>query len=152
MDWRESVDSYAPHSVFRWCSYPKTGGRLGNCCLLWGDELKHDYFPFVAIVGPSWKLSLVVYAFPIAILCVMLWSMHLYDSWKLWGILVGVFFFLLCEISALLTTLSNPGIVFRGMLPSTPEYKNRCSTRSVPLFMLRYVRLRSHRSWFLSLL
>ena len=131
VDWKATLDENTPHSVFQCCTYPKTGGRLGNCYLLWGDELKHDYFPFVAIAGPSWKLSFAMYAIPIIIFVSLLGSMHVYNSWKIWGVIIGIVFFFITEICTLLTTLSNPGIVFRGMLPST----NKCSIRCrIPLW------------------
>lgn len=62
-----------PHSLIKHLKYPKTGrdfgilynigGRLGRNTLLWGNELKHSYFPFVCILGPDWITLLFTYAF-----------------------------------------------------------------------------------------
>ena len=78
VSWKARLKEFEPHSVYRNHTYPKTGGRLGNCYLLWGDELKHDYFPFVAIVGPDWKILFMTLSLPlIVLLCYVGYSLTL---------------------------------------------------------------------------
>ena len=126
MSWKERMKQYEPHPVFKNHAYPKTGGRLGNCYLLWGDELKHDYFPFVAIPGPQWKLSLVALMSPLLVLICLIGSMFFYDSFSVWGLIVGIGIFFVNEFLFLITILSNPGIVFRGVRPASDDTRVRC--------------------------
>ena len=145
--WRERVEENAPRRVFQCIAYPKTGiawlmsfiwsigGRLGNCYLLWGNELKHDYFPFVAIAGPDWKFNLILLIIPwIAFGCAV-GSMHFYDNYgslRMWICLLACLFE---ECILLVTGLSNPGIVFRGMQPPEEQGKIICS-RMLTLFII----------------
>lgn len=104
------------------------GGRLGNCYLLWGNELKHDYFPFVAIVGPDWKFMPVTLLVPFILFCGSLGSMYFYHAWKQWGVIVSLVIFVISELCILMTTMSNPGIVFRGTQDIDEKSKCRCCT------------------------
>lgn len=42
---------------------------MGNLYLLWGDERKHSFFPFVAIAGPDWPSMLFTYVGFILLTC-----------------------------------------------------------------------------------
>ena len=126
-NWKETLHEYDPHRVFKCLPYPKTGGRLGKCYLLWGNELKHDFFPFVAIVGPNTRLMIVMLCIPIIIFVCFLGSMVVYNSWRTWAVIVALVFFISNEFCLLMTTMSNPGIVFRGMQPKMENGKLVCS-------------------------
>lgn len=89
--------------------------------------MKHDFFPFVAIVGPNIRLMLVMLSIPIIIFVCFLGSMVVYNSWRNWAVIVALVFFIANEICLLLTTMSNPGIVFRGMQPKMEDGKLVCS-------------------------
>ena len=132
------VPNPIPHSVFSHLSYPKTGGRLGNCYLLWGDELKHDYFPFICLVGPDWPTLLITFAFQIFVLFGDLYLLRLgletsltarmgTSSWI--PVIVGAIICLFPISVLLLTTCSNPGIIYRGEPPCFTEFKSSvCSS------------------------
>ncbi|KAK8809148.1 hypothetical protein WA171_001273 [Blastocystis sp. BT1] len=110
-----------PHSVFKRFHYPKTGGRLGNNYLLWGNECKHAYFPLVAIAGPDWPTMVITY---LAFIGITIFDCYV----AMKNTSSNVFIYAFIGIAAVLfwilltTTLSNPGIAFRGQAidPSTP--------------------------------
>lgn len=120
------MEEFEPHSVFKCCSYPKTGGRLGNCYLLWGNEFQHDFFPFVAIAGPHYRNVIFTLTVPILIFICFLGSMSYYSVWNLWTVYVGIVLLVANEFCLLVTTLSNPGIVFRGTQPIDENSKLKC--------------------------
>ena len=93
---------------YNYIFFPIAGGRLGNCYLLWGDDLKHDYFPFVAIVGPDWKYTFALYLVPAITLVAGLGTMKLYDTWKTWAAILEVVLFVLTEYCILVTAMSQP--------------------------------------------
>ena len=129
VSWKARLKEFEPHSVYRNRTYPKTGGRLGNCYLLWGNELKHDYFPFVAIVGPDWKMLFLTLSLPvIVLLCYVGYSITL-QAFEFWGFIVAIVVCMFSELFFLMTTMSNPGIVFRGMRPSTENNPVQCGMR-----------------------
>ena len=129
VSWKARLKEFEPHSVYRNRTYPKTGGRLGNCYLLWGNELKHDYFPFVAIVGPDWKMLFLTLSLPvIVLLCYVGYSITL-QAFEFCGFIVAIVVCMFSELFFLMTTMSNPGIVFRGMRPSTENNPVQCGMR-----------------------
>ena len=129
VSWKARLKEFEPHSVYRNRTYPKTGGRLGNCYLLCGNELKHDYFPFVAIVGPDWKMLFLTLSLPvIVLLCYVGYSITL-QAFEFWGFIVAIVVCIFSELFFLMTTMSNPGIVFRGMRPSTENNPVQCGMR-----------------------
>ena len=102
-----------PHPVFSFSSYPKTGGRLGRNVLLWGNELKHSFFPLVCLVGPDWITMLFTYAFMIAALSLDTFLIHHLVGNSVVFFLVLVL--MICVFWILLTTtLSDQGIIWRG--------------------------------------
>lgn len=112
--------------MFKNHKFPKTGGRLGNCYLLWGDELKHDYFPFVAIVGPDWKMLFFTLSSPLIVLLCYFGYAFTLQQLELWGFVIAIVSCAISEFLFLMTTMSNPGIVFRGIRPSTDGNCIRC--------------------------
>ncbi|KAK8790330.1 hypothetical protein WA588_000489, partial [Blastocystis sp. NMH] len=116
-----------PHSVFPHMPFPKTGGRLGNLYLLWGDERKHSFFPFVAIAGPDWPSMLFTYVGFILLTCldcfIIKGSTENMSMVRLVIIVAAVLFYIL-----LTTTLSNPGIAFRDQ-PVDPSVQTVSTCR-----------------------
>lgn len=113
--------------MFSFSFYPRTGGRLGNNYLLWGDELKHVYFPFICLVGPDWPTTLVTYAFMFFTLggdlyllkCLLRVQVSSRSGTKTWiPFSIGLVVCIVALFFLLLTTCSNPGIIFRGQPPS----------------------------------
>ena len=121
------MKEYEPHRVFTKLAFPKTGGRLGKCYLLWGNELKHDYFPMIAMVGPDYPRIVIMLVLPALVLFCFFGCMSVYDTWKLWAVIVSVVMFILNEICILITTMSNPGIIFRGTQEYNENGKLICS-------------------------
>lgn len=130
VSWKARLKEFEPHSVFENRKFPKTGGRLGNCYLLWGDELKHDYFPFVAIVGPDWKMLFLTLSLPLFVFLCFIGYAYTLRLLDIWGFAIALALCILSEIFFLMTTMSNPGIVFRGMRPSTADNPIQCGTFS----------------------
>ena len=105
--------------------------------------MKHDYFPFVAIVGPDWKFLPVVLLIPFVLFGCTIGSMFFYNSWKLWGLITSLVVLIISEFCILMTTLSNPGIVFRGTQQVDEKSNCRCCTSFFILLITSGVSLQS---------
>ena len=88
--------------------------------------MKNDYFPFVAILGPDWKYTLVLLCFPWIVWGCGIGTMLILSCWKKWAFWILTFILILDEWSILTTALSNPGIVFRGTQPFSENAKLQC--------------------------
>ena len=130
-DYVTAMKEYEPHRVFKHLPYPKTGGRLGNCYLLWGNELKHDFFPLVAIVGPNYFHAIFMLCLPIFVFLCFMGSMKYMDAWQNWELIVEGVICIADEFYFCMTILSNPGTVFRGSHPYNPGHKWNCGNYNI---------------------
>lgn len=121
------MKEFEPHRVFKSLPYPKTGGRLGKCYLLWGNELKHHFFPLIGMVGPDYPRLFVMLCLPVIILICFLGCMRAFETEKTWAKVIAYTVFVMNEICILTCALSNPGIVFRGSQDPNRPSRLQCS-------------------------